>query len=119
MSAVGRVATIALALASTTGLAACADGPGPNEMATPADAIVVADDNTFEPETLTIAAGTEVTFLNEDDIRHGVVADDGDTPNRLLDADGGLIVTVFNEPGVTTYHCNIHPEMTGTIEVLD
>jgi plastocyanin len=117
----GRTTTIALAIVGLTGLAACAEGPGPNEVATPAEAVVVIDDLAFDPQTLTVVAGTEVTFINEDDVRHSVVADDPDRAldSTLLDPDIGLLVHVFNTPGEVSYHCSVHPEMAGMIEVIE
>jgi plastocyanin len=103
-------------------LGGCADGPVPNDIATPAEAEVVAIDRAFEPETLTVEAGTEVTFRNEDDTDHiwasGRPGEDGYTSSTLA-ADGGWMVRVYPSAGGYEYYCMIHDDMSGTIEVVE
>ena len=46
------------------------------------------DNFSFGPQTLTVAAGTEVTWTNQDDIPHTVVSDDKTTiKSKALDTD--------------------------------
>src|SRR3954471_10264766 len=70
----------------------------------------------FSPASLTITAGTTVTWTNQDSATHTATADDGswDTGNIAQGASGSV---TFNTPGTFTYHCSIHPNMTGTITV--
>ena len=73
---------------------------------------------TFTPSTLTIPAGTTVTFT--DTAGHtvtegtdGVAVDD-----PIVDEDGGSDVPVtFDEPGTYNITCKIHPSMNMTITV--
>jgi plastocyanin len=72
----------------------------------------------FSPMTLTVAAGTKVTWTNHDDIPHTVVSDDD--PHLFksppLDTDDAYSV-IFQKPGTYRYFCSVHPKMVGTIIV--
>jgi amicyanin len=83
----------------------------------PAAAAVSIDNFTFNPPTLTVKAGTTVTWTNKDDIPHGIAAA-GNTIKRsnALDTDDKYSFT-FTTPGTYQYFCYIHPHMTGTIVV--
>jgi amicyanin len=83
----------------------------------PAAAAVSIDNFTFNPPTLTVKAGTTVTWTNKDDIPHGIAAS-GNTIKRsnALDTDDKYSFT-FTTPGTYQYFCYIHPHMTGTIVV--
>lgn len=70
----------------------------------------------FEPGTLTVNVGTTVTWTNLDSATHTIASDDGDWESNDLAVNGTYSKT-FDSPGTYTYHCSIHPEMTGTIEV--
>ena len=68
----------------------------------------------FEPSTMRVPAGTEVTWTNEDPAQHTVTAEDGSFDSGPMDQ-GGTFSTTVN--GTVTYVCAIHPTMRGTIEV--
>jgi plastocyanin len=75
------------------------------------------DNFTFGPQTLTVKAGTTVTWTNKDDIPHGIgSADNAFAKSRALDTDDSFSFT-FTKPGTYQYFCYIHPHMTGTIVV--
>jgi amicyanin len=83
----------------------------------PAAATVSIDNFTFNPPTLTVKAGTTVTWTNKDDIPHGIAATDNKFKRSLaLDTDNSYSFT-FTTPGTYQYFCYIHPHMTGTIVV--
>jgi plastocyanin len=85
--------------------------------APPAAAAEVKIDNfTFTPATVTVAAGTEVTWTNRDDIPHTVVTDDKAIKSKALDTDDKFSYT-FTKPGTYSYFCSIHPKMKGTVVV--
>jgi plastocyanin len=73
---------------------------------------------TFTPSSLTIAAGTTVTFTDTSghtvtEGTDGVAVDD-----PIVDEDGGSDVPVtFDEPGTYNITCEIHPTMNMTITV--
>jgi plastocyanin len=93
-----------------------ADGPGDN----PPNAIEVKIDNfSFGPMTMTVAAGTTVTWTNNDDVPHTVVSDDKTTfKSRALDT-GEKFSYTFTKPGTYSYFCSVHPKMTAEIVVQE
>jgi amicyanin len=82
------------------------------------NAIAVSIDNfTFTPPSLTVKAGTTVTWTNKDDIPHGIgSAGNAFAKSRALDTDDSFSFT-FTKPGTYQYFCYIHPHMVGTIVV--
>jgi len=75
------------------------------------------DNFTFTPPTLTVKAGTTITWTNKDDIPHGIAsADNAFAKSRALDTDDSFSFT-FAKPGTYQYFCYIHPHMVGTIVV--
>ena len=84
---------------------------------TAATAAVGIDNFTFNPATVTVKAGTTVTWTNKDDIPHGIAATNNTFKrSQALDTDDSFSFT-FTTPGTYQYFCYIHPHMTGTIVV--
>jgi amicyanin len=81
-----------------------------------ADAAVKIDNFTFNPPRLIVKAGTTVTWHNEDDIPHTVVASEKAFRSKTLDTDDKYAFT-FTKPGTYEYFCSLHPHMIGTIVV--
>jgi len=77
---------------------------------------VTIDNFSFTPMELDVAAGTEVTWTNKDDVPHTVVSVDGKFKSRALDTDQTFSFT-FKDPGTYDYFCSVHPRMTGKIVV--
>ena len=99
-----------------TGAAApsiAAPGPGPSESQVWAVAI---DNFSFNPPSLTVPAGTTVTWVNHDDVPHTVTANDKGFDSKALDTDQRF-THVFKAPGTYSYYCQVHPHMTGQIIV--
>jgi plastocyanin len=76
----------------------------------------------FDPTELTIAAGTEVTFVNADSAAHtvtegtnGSAADDPIIDEEV--AGGAETSFTFDEPGTYDITCLFHPDMNMTITV--
>ena len=84
----------------------------------PTKAAEVGIDNfTFNPQKLTVKAGTTVTWTNRDDIPHGIAATSNSfARSGALDTEDHYSFT-FTTPGTYQYFCYIHPHMTGTIVV--
>ena len=99
------------ALAAVVVLAGLAAPP-----ALAADAQVKIANFTFDPPTLTVKAGTTVTWVNADDIPHVVSEKDGKFRSSALDTDDKFSQT-FSTAGTVEYFCAIHPHMTGKIVV--
>jgi amicyanin len=81
-----------------------------------ADAEVMIDNFTFSPQTLTIKAGTKVTWTNRDDIPHTVASTTKAFKSPALDTDDTYSFT-FTTAGNYEYFCSLHPHMTGTVVV--
>ena len=72
---------------------------------------------TFTPQTLTVKAGTTVTWTNKDDTPHGIAsANNAFKKSQALDTDDNYSFT-FATPGTYAYFCFVHPFMKGTIVV--
>jgi plastocyanin len=74
------------------------------------------DNFSFTPPTLTVKAGTQITWTNADDIPHTVVSDDQAFKSEVLDTDEKFTFTA-SKPGTYPYFCSIHPKMTGKVVV--
>jgi amicyanin len=75
------------------------------------------DNFTFNPPTLTVKAGTTITWTNKDDIPHGIASSSNAFPrSQALDTDQSFSF-VFTTPGTYEYFCYIHPHMVGKIVV--
>jgi plastocyanin len=99
-------------------LAACSgDDATPQPSADPvADPVVTIRDMEFVGGTVTVEAGTTVTWVWEDaPMEHNVVFDGFESP---LQAEGTYRHT-FEEAGTFDYDCGPHPFMTGTITVVE
>jgi plastocyanin len=74
------------------------------------------DQFAFAPQRITVAAGTTVTWTNEDDIPHTVASSSKLFKSKALDTKDKFSFT-FTTPGTYEYFCSLHPHMTGTIVV--
>jgi plastocyanin len=82
----------------------------------PSGAEIKIDNFTFEPATITVAAGTQVTWVNRDDMPHTVTSDDKSFKSKAFDTDEKFSFT-FATPGTYKYFCSIHPKMIGEVVV--
>ncbi len=82
----------------------------------PAAAEVTIDNFSFGPASLTVGVGTEVTWINRDDIPHTIVSTDGVFKSKVRDTDEKFSYK-FTTAGTYTYYCSLHPKMTGKIVV--
>lgn len=70
----------------------------------------------FAPKDLTVAVGTKVTWVNDDQIPHTVAETHKVFRSRALDTNDSFS-WVFNTPGEFEYFCALHPQMIGKIIV--
>ncbi len=70
----------------------------------------------FAPAELTVASGTTVRWLNKDEAPHTIVTDDKAVRSGALDT-GEHFDYRFTQPGRYSYHCSLHPQMTGIVIV--
>ena len=75
---------------------------------------IVIKDFDFTPKTLEAKAGA-ITVENEDGTNHSVTADDGAFDTGRFDS--GTKQLDVTKPGTYTYHCAVHPFMTGKLVV--
>ena len=80
------------------------------------DLQVKIDNFTFNPQQITVKAGTTVTWTNHDDIPHTVMSKTMLFKSNALDTDDKFSFT-FATPGRYEYFCSLHPHMTGSIVV--
>ncbi len=100
--------------------AGAADSPAPAASAAPI--IVHAKDFAYKPLELTVAVGTTVTFVNDDDTSHTVTAVTmGDDKKPLFDSGnldkGQKWSFTFKKPGTYQYLCTYHAFMKAQIVV--
>jgi plastocyanin len=82
---------------------------------------VLARNISFDPGTITVEAGTTVTFTNEDIVRHTVTSGEPGEPDDEFDENlpdqGDTVQITFDEPGTFVYYCDLHRNMTGEVVV--
>jgi plastocyanin len=119
-------AVVALVVAASFALVACSstepsgsaevpfDVPG-SPVAT--DRVDLPPSYRFSPAVITIAAGTTVTWTNDDNFPHNVHLLDGSEATEDLPIGESASIT-FAEPGIVYYECSIHPQqMRGKVIV--
>lgn len=73
---------------------------------------------TFVPASITVKAGTTVTWTNGDQDPHTVTSDGKAGPlNSKPLNEGDSYRYTFTQPGTYSYLCTIHPFMTATVTV--
>ncbi|KAB0494522.1 cupredoxin domain-containing protein [Pseudomonas vancouverensis] len=70
----------------------------------------------YGPKDLTVAVGTRVTWVNDDEVPHTVAETHKAFRSGALDTNDRFS-WVFNTPGEYEYFCALHPQMTGKIVV--
>ena len=75
----------------------------------------------FQPAQLEVKAGTRITWINQDDIRHTVTSGipenrDGRFDSSLAGKEAKFTFT-YTQPGTYTYFCDRHQHMRGQIQV--
>jgi plastocyanin len=72
----------------------------------------------FQPQGVTVNVGESVTWTMKDaNTQHTVTADDSSFNSGGLNT-GQTFSHTFTQAGSFSYHCNIHPSMTGTVTVV-
>ncbi len=74
-------------------------------------------DYTYKPASLTVPAGTKVTFLNHDSTAHTATSKQQGSFDTGAIQPGQRATVTFNEPGTFVYYCAFHPFMKGTVKV--
>jgi plastocyanin len=111
------VVALAVPLLALTALVVtrAVEGPSSATAASSGRGIVIRN-FAFTPKTLTLAPGTKVQVTNADSTQHTLTADNGAFATGVLAGGKHAVVTV-QQAGTYRYHCDIHPNMTGTLVV--
>lgn len=117
-----RMLSILLAAGLLAGCGGGDDESATGQGAPPAggDGVQVAMENiAYAPEEVEVRVGQTVTWTNNDEVMHDVVATDGAEFDSELFGQGGTYSFTPTEPGEIDYVCSVHPTMTGTITVVE
>jgi plastocyanin len=74
------------------------------------------DNFSFTPPVVTVKPGTQITWINRDDIPHTVVSNENVFKSKALDTDDKFSFTL-SKPGTYSYFCSLHPRMTAKVVV--
>src|SRR5215204_5022182 len=77
-------------------------------------------DFSFDPDQITVAPGTTVTWVNDGQTPHTVTSTDGkDLDSATLQPGDSYTFTFEDDDAGETYayHCSIHPQMTASVKV--
>jgi plastocyanin len=108
-----------------TGGAATDPPTAPTETTAPAESTAPAPNSTttvdirghaFNPAQLNVAPGTTVRFVNNDTGPHTATADNGLFDTGVLQP-GSSFEVFLDGSGTVPYHCELHPDMQGSIVV--
>ncbi len=112
-----RIPPAAVLAALLAVLAPAAASPAAAQGEAAAGPAVTIDNFAFGPVTLTVKAGTTVSWINRDDAPHTVVAGDhASFKSKVLDT-GERFAFTFDRPGEYPYFCSLHPHMVGKVVV--
>ena len=93
---------------------ACSDRPIAEVTPEAGVSNVIVDDNQFGPRAISVPAGTQVTWVFQDNHDHDVVGD-GFASERMTT---GTFTYTFTAPGTYDYRCTLHANMTGRVVVM-
>jgi plastocyanin len=111
-----------LAMLSTIGLAiACGSPSSPSTPTQAADVTITIQgdrgNQSFAPNAATMRVGQSVAWRNADTIAHNATQDANRFATSTLRAGETSPPLTMSTPGSYSYHCTIHPGMTGTFTV--
>jgi plastocyanin len=93
------------------------NGPAPSGEAERSAKVEIVD-FAYDPDPVTVQAGGKVIWLNQDSDAHTATAEDGSFDTGSLE-EGKLKSETFKEVGTYAYICDFHPDMHGTVEVVE
>jgi len=108
-AAATTAASTSAAASGSTAAGGCAEG------ATGAQTVTIAG-FAFAPNDVTVAAGSSVTWTNNDSASHTATADDGSFDCSVI-SQGKSFTYTFPTAGTFSYHCKFHPQMVAKITV--
>lgn len=98
-------------------------GQAPTNTPIPGNSTVVrivtnAGSNSFSPNPVEVKVGETVTWVNDDSARHTVTSKDGIFDSRMM-GKGQSFSFTFDKAGEYPYFCEPHPNMVGTVVVIE
>ncbi|HEY3248047.1 MAG TPA: plastocyanin/azurin family copper-binding protein [bacterium] len=106
MRVIRRIAAVPAAVALLFAMPALAQAP----------TAVIVQNFSFQPPEITVSVGGAVQWTNRDGTRHQIESDDGKVAGPAMATQESFSFT-FQTAGRVTYHCAIHPSMTGLVVV--
>ena len=89
---------------------------GPATLA--AGSAITMDNLRFHPDDAQVKVGQEVTWRDEENVPHNVVAQSGADFKSSTFGKGETFSYTPTAAGTITYKCTLHPGMTGTLHVV-
>ncbi len=71
----------------------------------------------FSPNPVTVSVGQSVAWANTDSVAHTATADGGSFNTGTIAPGATSAPVTMGTAGTFTYHCQIHPFMTATVNV--
>ena len=113
--ATGTPSRLATAMPSgMSGMPSAPSGP-PSTNPVVSDSVTI-HNFAFGPQVVSVKAGATVHWANHDTEAHTVTSDTGVFGSLVLQPGVSYSYT-FTKPGTYSYHCSIHPFMTGKVVV--
>lgn len=72
----------------------------------------------YQPDPVVVQVDGKVIWQNQDTAPHTATADDESWDTGTIEK-GKIGSETFKEPGTFAYYCEIHPDMKGTVEVVE
>jgi plastocyanin len=112
--AIPAVSLAFLALAMALPAAAAAQCQ-PSDL--PVSIVSTSSSNDYSPDTVNVPVGGTVCWTNNDTTSHTVTSDSPGIFDSGTIGGGGIFRHTFSADATIPYHCDIHPNMTGTVRV--
>lgn len=74
----------------------------------------------YSPNPASVSGGSIVTWNNIDSTPHTATADDGYFDTGIINggSSGSALINTVPEMSTIPYHCSVHPEMRGTLQII-
>jgi plastocyanin len=74
----------------------------------------------YSPNPASVSGNSTITWNNIDDSPHTATADDGSFDTGIINggSSGSALISTSTGTRTIPYHCNVHPEMRGTLQVI-
>jgi plastocyanin len=85
----------------------------------PQDADELGATGAYSPNPASVTSGSTITWNNIDSTAHTATADDGSFDTGIINggSSGSAVISVSTGTSTIPYHCNVHPEMRGILQV--